>query len=539
MKPSELADVESVLRSQLGKFAKLRLHEREIKTPMNFVLDIAERQLNSKFSIFWVENAIPEMFSLRGFSEPIAIFNTRLVELWGDVRFIFESTQFERPLKVALIERLCLQLMAEHSLWKQNDPEFAAVAILRASTIQPKLTIIPNTIQSMEYEPITSVYMSCWFYGLVHELGHFQKVTANQNLEDYVRATIKHTIEDFPHLSDQAKLDVITRSLSNERGFILAMDSVLDEGVADVFATSVMLESTSSIMREIGDEAYEFDLPSFMTEMFISLNVIVAISRCERICKLASMRSPSTTLVIETLLHPVLIAVRSMLVRDYLEIASLHYLYGEKWINENPDIVSSAIDSIIEGLKPDIDAFEKGMDRAIEFMARRVNKPDFYELLDTWSKDEKDSTMVSEFLNVAHMRNLNSMYFETIRAKLNNPSAPLDIKVDGKLYLCPFIFGPDEFNRPFDLPTRHGNIIFVFDSQNPLCQKFCEVSSVDLREGFQVKPILMIADSVGQLEQSIIRRLEVGTAFKVVVEGTDFFDSCINELSDGTIWASE
>lgn len=62
MNPDEIADIESALRLQFGNFARLRIHERDLKTPMNFTLDIAEQQLGSNFSIFWVENAVPEMF---------------------------------------------------------------------------------------------------------------------------------------------------------------------------------------------------------------------------------------------------------------------------------------------------------------------------------------------------------------------------------------------------------------------------------------------------------------------------------------------
>jgi len=116
MNEEEFADVDAVLRSQLSDGAEWSLHDRSIKTPMNFTLAIAEEHLGSQVTVFWAENSLPEVFCLKGFSQPVVVFNPRLLELWSDLRYIFTTKEYSGSLKASMVERFCLQLIAERSL---------------------------------------------------------------------------------------------------------------------------------------------------------------------------------------------------------------------------------------------------------------------------------------------------------------------------------------------------------------------------------------------------------------------------------------
>lgn len=54
MRPDELADLEAVLRSQLGRATVWWQHDREPTSPTTFVLDRAEKHVGSDFSVVWV-----------------------------------------------------------------------------------------------------------------------------------------------------------------------------------------------------------------------------------------------------------------------------------------------------------------------------------------------------------------------------------------------------------------------------------------------------------------------------------------------------
>jgi hypothetical protein len=143
MQATELSMIEEVLRSQLGKSARWHVYDREIDSPMSFVLARAEQHLRSKFCVYWVDDAPAEVFCLGGFSEPVAVFSTRYIELWADVRAVMANDTVGADLIPRMAERLFLRLHAELSLSK-NDPEFAACAILKSVMAGQGLIQVPT-----------------------------------------------------------------------------------------------------------------------------------------------------------------------------------------------------------------------------------------------------------------------------------------------------------------------------------------------------------------------------------------------------------
>jgi hypothetical protein len=239
------------------------------------------------------------------------------------------------------------------------------------------------------------------------------------------------------------------------------------------------------------------------------------------------------------LLHPVHLNMRALHMRHYLEIATVNYLYGENASQEKHDGVSAAIDSVIKSIKPNIDVMEKGMVAAIKFAGDRFHRANFLTYVDRWNATEKNAAMVDGFLRLARSRNKGSPHFDVVAAKLADSSAPLDMKINGTLYFLPCILGPEDFNRPFTLATRHGELILLFLSDSELCKTFCELSSEGMAEGYHVTAIPAVADSLDHLKDFLGRRLEPGIDFVVAIEGTELFDNCIAQQSDGSIFDVE
>ncbi len=55
----ELTIIEQRVRSQIGTKATYEVYDRTNRSPMNFVLDEAERQLSQEFVVYWVKTAFP------------------------------------------------------------------------------------------------------------------------------------------------------------------------------------------------------------------------------------------------------------------------------------------------------------------------------------------------------------------------------------------------------------------------------------------------------------------------------------------------
>ena len=299
MEPDELSDAESVLRGQLGDKVHLRLQDRDIRTPMNLVLDRAEKELGLQFSLYWVTNGPPELFCLNGFSEPVVAFSTRYLELWADLRRAMVSPA-ESSLRQNIIEHLSLRIIAELSLTRDN-PEFAGCCILQAAMDPEGIFLIPNDLASLEYEPIGVPYMACWFYGLTHEMGHFthtllRKDSSGAFPEQFVKTARDEALSRLT-LPPEIEQEVVNLMKSRTGDFILSSDILQTEMTADVFGTSALLASTIEITqivaKQAGQEIEWTDLfSSFISEMMMSLVIIGILDRCRRAAIFASTAEP-------------------------------------------------------------------------------------------------------------------------------------------------------------------------------------------------------------------------------------------------------
>jgi hypothetical protein len=479
------------------------------------------------------------VFCLSGFSEPVAVFSTRYVELWADVRGILTNDVFSIELIPRLVERLAFRLIAELSLSK-NDPEFAASAMLRSIMAGEGLVASPNSIASLEQEPISSAYMACWFYGVAHELGHF----ANSSRDDHKAL-----------LSNDLKAEALDAARSNPKGFILGTDVIRSEGLADIFATSVLFQSTCDILEHLHEQSSapanvnEFEFLSFVAEMVISLNIVAIIDRCRRTAHLACMPAPPRGHRLDAMLHPVAIDSRLCMIRFYLEHSGSVYLFGESPSPSQREKVSAAIDSVVQHLKPKIDAVDNGLAHAIEFSLDRQRRPFFTGLLTTFQQTLKADPIaaalglveVKQFCSLAASLGKSSPVFDAISNVAADPTASWEMRAHVQpvyTYLCPWLESADGTAQPFGLDTRHGHLIFVFvaGGDAELYEQYRKASASLLPDGYEMKSVAIMAENAKQLRDAIALRLPLDEQFCVVVEGTPDFDGYIRELGDGAIW---
>ena len=544
MERDDALAIEEVLRSQLGSSARSRLYDRTLDSPMSFMLARAERQLHGSFSVYWVDDSAPDMFSLRGFSRPVAVFSSRYVELWADIRATL-SSDITRNFIPQLTERLTLQLIAELSL-SHNDPEFAASMMLRSMMTGGGLSQEPNTIATLEQEPIGTPYMAIWFYGLAHELGHFAPYGSDRSSGGVREADIVSAINatlDTWNLSEDVRAEGRAKARANPKGDILGAEHLRGEIHADIFATSVLFASTVEILK-----AGSFQILGFISEMMLSLNIVAVVDRCRRIAQQAVTATPLREQLVDTLLHPVSVAVRMRWVRWYLENASAQYLFGDTPSQEDYRKVSATIDSVMDHLRPAIEGAERGLAAAMTLALDRERRGSFVSVLQKWQSSANqrpgslaiDRIAVERFCALTASLGRVSPVFTMMLETVRNPTAPLSARLESDetgLYFCPWIDGPNEFSRPFGLDTRHGHIVFVFVRDGELFKRFCDVSRDGLAEGYTIESAFVTAKTRRQLVEAITLRVPIGTQLRVVVEGTDEFQRYMSELTNGTIWA--
>ncbi|OUM00791.1 hypothetical protein [Variovorax sp. JS1663] len=558
MDPDELSLVEDILRSQVGRSARMRPYDRTLNSPMNFVLERAEKQLGAAFTVYWVENAAPEVFCLEGFSEPVAVFSTRYIELWADFRGLLTSKTFAPDLLEGLFEQLSLRLIAELSLAK-DDPDFAASAFIKSLMVKRGITKLANSVLSLEAEPLSSAYMACWFYGLCHELGHIKahdKDLVRQTFgDDFIRdkvGTILDEVFDSPALREEA----LELARAKPDSFILGADVLRSEGMADIFATSVLFASTVEIMHRpseaspAGEERLDFDLLSFVWEMGLSLGIIGLHDRCRRISQVACTPSPTHRDKLDVLLHLVAVNTRLLMVRWYLQMAGSHYAFGESATALEQEKLSAAIDSVMEHLEASFRTAERGLNRAFEFSIDRLRRPVFFQLAGEWRQALIESgreialevVEVKQFCERARSLGRWSDAFDVMESVVSNPAKPMQMTFSSgevRGFSCPWVEAPDGTNHPFGLDTAHGHLIFVFEmGGNEEVEKiYSEVSASLLPAGHQLTSVVIAAKTLDQVRDAIALRLPLNEQFEVVIEGTPQFDLYISQLADGSIWS--
>ena len=322
--------VEEALRSELGKIARFSRYAPEGRTPMTFVLDEVKRQLGPRFSVYWVEDGPPEVFSLPGLSPSPVVFSTRYLSLTAFIRHLFAENSLKEVL-VEVAERTTLKLMAEMAL-RHGDPDYAVLAFVKSVIGKGIWLNDDNQVMALEYEPKNEGYMATWFYGLVHELGHLQPNDQEQFPDGHVfsdagmLAAITVALKNFPTYEDSIKHEAIERATRQRSTSVLGIDHLRNEGLADIFAASILLQTTADIMREINQE--RFQVVQFVQEMVIFLNIIAVMERCRRVASIASATVVDRNAVFEHLnLHPVSITVRGLMLRQYLDRAIAEYLF--------------------------------------------------------------------------------------------------------------------------------------------------------------------------------------------------------------------
>jgi len=312
-----LADV--VMRTRVGQAAAFRRYDRSIKTPMNFVLDRARKQVDQDFDVYWIDGGLPELFSLTGLAKPIVGYSTRYVELLYFVRKAVVSAALDAALLQDMAERVCLRVMAEFAL-RDGSADWAVRAVLQ-SMIGETIHVadIPGTaLMDMEAQPIEEAYMATWFFGLAHEVGHLRSAHPNaaQLPDNLILRALEASVAEWPHAPTSLKADVLTKAREGDPEYGLSVARLRSEAQSDIFAASVLFQAAVDIAPEVGRT---FQLSDFVLETYIVLNLVILIERCQRVARMAdNLDEFDAAARMEFALHPVSYAVRLRMIKFYL-----------------------------------------------------------------------------------------------------------------------------------------------------------------------------------------------------------------------------
>lgn len=540
--------IKEILRSILGKTANISPYGRDHRTRMTFVLDEVERQIGPRFSVYWVDDGSPEVFTLPGFSPSPVVFSARYLSLSAVMRTLFVNAL--KSVLVQVTERTALKLMAEMAL-RYGDPDYAVLAFAKSVTVSGVGVsdfASDNTINVMELEhqAIDEFYMATWFYGLAHELGHLSPMQTEHFPESHpfsdteILHAITAALDGFSYPAS-IKQEAIEKAKQQQSNSVLRIDQVRSEALADIFAASVLFKTTFDIMQEINQK--RFEVSQFISAMAIYLIIVATIDRCRRVARIASATTANQEAHLESMLHPVSVTVRLQLMqRVYLESAVTRYLFDtDEPTREQFQRVRKLINEINKHLQQQIYLIDSGIARAMEFSFFPERRENDWVLLEAFRKelDLSSSAIVEaeQFCKLADTVEADSKLLKVLKGIVDNPSLPLHPDPVGDLiYFLPWIEGPNGFNRPFGLDTKHGHLVFVFHEQGELYTIFFGESVEELKSSFTLKHAAIPVPREERLVPELAEHMPEGQLFTVVVEGTEVFDQYMKELANGTIW---
>ena len=538
--------VKEVLRSELGKNAHYRLYDRNLRSPMNFMLDEVEREIGPRFSVYWVDGGLPEVFTLPSFSPSPVIFSTRYLSLTAVIRQLFTNNALKDVL-VGIAERVTLKAMAEMAL-RHGDPDYAVLAFVKSTMVDSTWLIDGNdaaTVMELELAPMQEAYMATWFYGLLHELGHLSPLQMEPIPDDHpfsdskISRMITRALEYFryPEFIEHEAIERTKQSNS-----ILRIDQIRSEGLADLFAANILFKTTFNIMRENQEQ---FNVVHFIEEMVIFLPLIAIIDRCRRVASIASATTTHPEAHFEMALHPISITVRAMMLRTYLESAITHYLFN----TDDPTLkqcqqVEEMLDEINKHYQQQADLIETGHARAMEFSLFPERRENDWALLEEFRQRLLSTVSgalsiveTEQFCRLADSLEVDSKLLRALNGIVYHPSEPIRPDATGDFgYFVPWVEGPNGFNQPFGLDTKYGHLVFVFHIQSGLYKPFCKVSAETLQSGYTLKDYVVLAPRKERLRPELAPYMPEGQVFQVVVEGTKTFELYIEELANDTIW---
>ncbi len=545
----ELA-VEEALRSELGKGAKFRRYGREQRTPMTFVLEEVERQIGPRFSVYWVEGGPPEVFCLPGFSPSPVVFSTRYLSLTAFIRRLLVKESLKEVL-VYIAEDTFLKVMAEMAL-RYGDPDYAVLAFTKSITGRGVWLTDYDQVAELDRGPFTEAYMATWFYGLVHEIGHvypLELAVSDEPLfsDDWMTEAITVVLGNFTAYPDEFKRLAIERAKQQRSTSVLGIEQVRNEGLADIFATSVLFQSTADLMSEINRKnpiQRKFKVEQFVQEMNLFLNIITMIEGCRRVALISSARDSAKTadheVLIEHALQPVSVMVRGAMQRLYLDVAVATQQFGPDPTAEQVGHVTKLLNEVNGRQAETINNVENGLARAMEFSYYPEKRENEWTLLQTLRSELPNSrAALLEAQRFCEMADAVGAQGELLWAlkqivKLHEPGRS-DQKA-GLVYFVPWVECPDESNRPFGLDTKYGHLVFVFRKEGELLDAFIGSVARAAQPGFTIRKAAVSFSCEERVGIELATYMPGGHVFHLIAEGTEKFSKYIKELEEGTIW---
>jgi hypothetical protein len=334
---------------------------------------------------------------------------------------------------------------------------------------------------------------------------------------------IRDALDDMSFPAELA--EQLTRRLE-ARGLLHSLhpDQIAMEITADLFAVYTLWRATVTVMQQDGRGA-EFSLGRLAMCVYEIYNVLILLNNCaitaRRATSLADLRDePWVNVSYRVRVNYVLQYLATLLAGDEEADAA------SEWHSRLADATAQYADSLA--------TIESGQTRAMRQVLYPAERDeDVASRLQALAADHPFIGL-REFIAAAGALGIAHPDVEYLRHRLEGTSQ--DDR--GYAYSTLWVALPDGTRIPFALPTRPGNLIFVFAEQDDLYAYFRDESAAILSEEARLEEVAILANHAWQAA-IICTKATPAVAQQqthVLMEGSPLFDRMMRELADGTIW---
>lgn len=542
MSTSDLGEI--LIRSHVGSHARVRRYDRTLRTPMNFVIDIAldQLELSAEPVIYWVDEGLPEIFSQPDLDPPGVVYSTRYLEVSAIFRGLLRNDLARMVLDPErLAERVCLKVLAELSL-RYGEPGLAAYLMTRSLLDQRDYLLMQNVINELEVREKDEQYMTVWFFGLLHELGHVS-LASNANMLTSIRP------ESLANEVSQALADLLAgEDLERIGTSLIELNEAVDiellreEVACDMLAAHVLLAATREMMQLHQEKLRILPL---VYEIHLALNLVTALDFSRSIIRESQVFPPKVENVVRHLVAPAVFRVRVENVINYLaavlaaNVDQPEEAYQEVR-TEMMDACATANDLVSR--------MENGQTRAfrqILFPGERVAglTPRLVESM-AGPSGVMAQIELSNFCKLAESLGIEhpdiQYLHELSRARNEVPEPPT------RQYAVLWMDGDGGYSYPMLLNTVYGPLSLIFEGalrENGITvsddfKAYYRVCESELPSGFRIRPVVV----QGQFEQDVVAFVAKGIGRQtmhralIAVEGTSRFSRIMEDLEVGALW---
>lgn len=269
MNELKFALAKQAIQSRVGAAVSVEHDNRSKSTPLGVVVQVAEPLLEYPIELFWVDDGIPGHFTLRGDHSAELVFHTRYLVLSQYLQSLFRP---EFGQMSELCERALLRFAAEFLLVRGFVDQ--AVQTLAKSRLDSGVYFHePSVDPDLEHIPFGARYMSLWFSGVCHELGHVAGPEVVDRLHRFNGLSserielVRHALAEHFYTDDPSRV----LGLIGERGdrSKASIGAIQEEARCDVFGFLLLLEAFAAIV----DQGAQVQEPS-ETEDFLFMYLI-------------------------------------------------------------------------------------------------------------------------------------------------------------------------------------------------------------------------------------------------------------------------